>query len=109
LESGLTQDRWNRLKSVLSCGSKASSILVSTRDEEVATIMGTWETHCLSGLSDIDCWLLFKQHAFRHYREEHTKLVEIGKEIVKKCNGLPLAAKALGGLIVLMNEEKGMA
>ncbi|AES98704.1 putative P-loop containing nucleoside triphosphate hydrolase, leucine-rich repeat domain, L [Medicago truncatula] len=106
LESGLTQDRWNRLKSVLSCGSKGSSILVSTRDEDVATIMGTWESHRLSGLSDSDCWLLFKQHAFRRNKEEHTKLVEIGKEIVKKCNGLPLAAKALGGLMVSMNEEK---
>jgi len=106
LESGLTQDRWNRLKSVLSCGSKGSSILVSTRDEDVATIMGTWETHRLSGLSDSECWLLFKQHAFRRNKEEHTKLVEIGKEIVKKCNGLPLAAKALGGLMVSMNEEK---
>jgi len=105
LESGLTQDRWNRLKSVLSCGSKGSSILVSTRDEDVATIMGTWETHRLSGLSDSDCWLLFKQHAFRRYKE-HTKFVEIGKEIVKKCNGLPLAAKALGGLMSSRNEEK---
>ncbi|AES79733.1 putative P-loop containing nucleoside triphosphate hydrolase, leucine-rich repeat domain, L [Medicago truncatula] len=106
LEYGLTQDRWNRLKSVLSCGSKGSSILVSTRDKDVATIMGTCQAHSLSGLSDSDCWLLFKQHAFRHYREEHTKLVEIGKEIVKKCNGLPLAAKALGGLMFSMNEEK---
>jgi len=93
------------LKSVLSCGSKGSSILVSTRDEDVATIMGTWETHRLSGLSDSDCWLLFKQHAFRRYKE-HTKFVEIGKEIVKKCNGLPLAAKALGGLMSSRNEEK---
>ncbi|AES98679.1 putative P-loop containing nucleoside triphosphate hydrolase, leucine-rich repeat domain, L [Medicago truncatula] len=106
LESGLTQDRWNRLKSVLSCGSKGSSILVSTRDEDVASIMGTWESHRLSGLSDSDCWLLFKQHAFKRNKEEDTKLVEIGKEIVKKCNGLPLAAKALGGLMVSMNEEK---
>ncbi|RHN56542.1 putative P-loop containing nucleoside triphosphate hydrolase, leucine-rich repeat domain, L [Medicago truncatula] len=105
LEFGLTQDRWDHLKSVLSCGSKGSSILVSTRDEDVATIMGTWETHRLSGLSDSDCWLLFKQHAFRRYKE-HTKFVEIGKEIVKKCNGLPLAAKALGGLMSSRNEEK---
>ncbi|AES98732.1 putative disease resistance protein RGA3 [Medicago truncatula] len=106
LESGLTQDRWNRLKSVLSCGSKGSSILVSTRDEDVASIMGTWESHRLSSLSDSDCWLLFKQHAFKRNKEEDTKLVEIGKEIVKKCNGLPLAAKALGGLMSSRNEEK---
>jgi len=106
LESGLTQDKWNKLKSVLLCGLKGSSILVSTRDEVVATITGTWETHRLSGLSDDECWLLFKQYAFGHYREESTKLVKIGKEIVKKCNGLPLAAKALGGLMSSRNEEE---
>ena len=106
LESGLTQDKWNHLKSVLSCGSKGSSILVSTRDNVVATIMGTCQAHSLAGLSDSECWLLFKEYAFGYHREEHTKLVVIGKEIVKKCNGLPLAAKALGGLMSSRNEEK---
>ncbi|RHN56535.1 putative P-loop containing nucleoside triphosphate hydrolase, leucine-rich repeat domain, L [Medicago truncatula] len=106
LESGLTQDRWNRLKSVLSCGSKGSSILVSTRDKVVATIMGTCQAHSLSGLSDSECWLLFKEYALGHYREERAELVAIGKEIVKKCNGLPLAAKALGGLMSSRNGEK---
>ncbi|RHN56482.1 putative P-loop containing nucleoside triphosphate hydrolase, leucine-rich repeat domain, L [Medicago truncatula] len=106
LESGLTHDKWNHLKSVLSCGSKGSSILVSTRDKVVATIVGTCQAHSLSGISDSECWLLFKEYAFGYYREEHTKLMEIGKEIVKKCNGLPLAAKALGGLMSSRNEEK---
>ncbi|XP_039690656.1 putative disease resistance protein RGA1 [Medicago truncatula] len=106
LEYGLTQDKWNHLKSVLSCGSKGSSILVSTRDKFVATIMGTCQAHSLYGLSDSECWLLFKEYAFGYFREEHTKLVEIGKEIVKKCNGLPLAAKTLGGLMSSRNEEK---
>jgi hypothetical protein len=92
LEFGLNQEKWNKLKSVLSCGSKGSCCLVSTRDEIVASIMGTCHTHHLSGLSENECWLLFKQHAFGHDREERVELVEIGKEIAKRCKGLPLAA-----------------
>ncbi|WJX58287.1 hypothetical protein P8452_43757 [Trifolium repens] len=96
LEFGLTQEKWNKLKAVLSNGSKGSSCLVSTRDEVVALIMGTCQAHHLYGLSENECWLLFKQYAFGHDREERVELVEIGKEIAKRCKGLPLAAQALG-------------
>ncbi|AES98639.1 putative P-loop containing nucleoside triphosphate hydrolase, leucine-rich repeat domain, L [Medicago truncatula] len=107
LESGLTREKWNKLKPVLSCGSKGSSILVSTRDEVVATITGTYQTHHrLSSLSDSECWLLFEQYAFGHHKEERADLVAIGKEIVKKCNGLPLAAKSLGSLMNSRKDEK---
>jgi hypothetical protein len=92
LEFGLTQEKWNKLKAVLSNGSKGSSCLVSTRDEVVASIMGTCQAHHLPGLSENECWLLFKQYAFGHDREERAELVEIGKEIAKRCKGLPLAA-----------------
>ncbi|CAK8537807.1 unnamed protein product [Lathyrus sativus] len=99
LESGLSQEKWNKLKSVLLCGSRGSSILFSTRDEDVADIVRTCQTYHLSSLLENECWLLFKEYAFGHDKEEHAELVEIGKEIVKKCGGLPLAARALGGMM----------
>ncbi|PNY08096.1 NBS-LRR resistance protein [Trifolium pratense] len=106
LEYGLSQDNWNKLKAVLSCGSKGAAVLVSTRDRDVAGIMGTCETHCLSGLSEDECLLLFKQYAFGHRKEERAELVAIGKEIIKKCGGLPLAAQSLGGLMRSRSQEK---
>ncbi|XP_058756471.1 putative disease resistance protein RGA1 [Vicia villosa] len=106
IESGLSQEKWNKLKSVLLCGSRGSSILVSTRDEDVAEIVRTCQTYHLSGLPENECWLLFKQYAFEHNREERPELVAIGKEIVKKCGGLPLAAQALGGLMRSRRGEK---
>ncbi|XP_058747889.1 putative disease resistance protein RGA1 [Vicia villosa] len=106
IESGLSQEKWNKLKSVLLCGSRGSSILVSTRDEDVAEIVRTCQTYHLSGLPENECWLLFKQYAFGHGREERAELVAIGKEIVKKCGGLPLAAQALGGLMRSRRGEK---
>ncbi|XP_045827553.1 putative disease resistance protein RGA3 isoform X2 [Trifolium pratense] len=106
LEFGLSQEKWNQLKSVLSNGSKGSSCLVSTRDEVVASIMGTCQAHHLSGLSENECWLLLKQYAFGDDIEEQVELVEIGKDIAKKCGGLPLAAQALGGLMCSRSGEK---
>ncbi|KAJ7942583.1 Disease resistance protein [Quillaja saponaria] len=100
------QEKWDRLKYVLACGSKGSSIVVSTRLVKVASIMGTVPPHELSCLSEDDCWSLFKQRAFGPEREERESLVAIGKEIVKRCGGVPLAAKALGSLLRFKNEEK---
>jgi len=106
VEFGLDHDNWNMLKSVMSCGTKGSCILLSTRDSDVAKITGTCQVHCLSGLSEDECWSLFKQYAFGLDKEEQPELVTIGKEIVKKCGGLPLAAKALGGLMRSRSHEK---
>eukprot|EP00256_Glycine_max_P045444 XP_006597652.2 LOW QUALITY PROTEIN: disease resistance protein RGA2 [Glycine max] len=93
------QENWQRLKSVLACGAKGTSILVTTRLSKVAAIMGTLTPHELPVLSDNDCWELFKHQAFGLNEEEHVELEDTGKEIVKKCRGMPLAAKALGGLL----------
>ncbi|KAK7307366.1 hypothetical protein VNO77_40358 [Canavalia gladiata] len=94
--------KWEELKSLLQCGSgtKGASILVTTRHENVASMMGTvGSVHRLLPLSMDDNWSLFQHHAFREDEEEHTELISIGKEIVKKCTGLPLASKTLGSLL----------
>ncbi|XP_015901523.2 putative disease resistance protein RGA3 [Ziziphus jujuba] len=99
------EEEWDKLKYVMSCGSKGCSIIVTTRLQKVASIMGTIPMHHLSSLSEDDCWLLFKQRAFGNMNEERPNLVKIGKKIVKKCGGVPLAAKALGGLMHFKREE----
>ncbi|KAI4353300.1 hypothetical protein L6164_002259 [Bauhinia variegata] len=99
------QDNWDRLKYILACGSKGASIVVTTRLLKVAFVMGTCPPHELSILSEEDCWSLFKERAFGMGNEELTELVPLGKEIVKKCGGVPLAAKALGGLLRFKNDR----
>nr|XP_025651365.1 putative disease resistance protein RGA4 isoform X2 [Arachis hypogaea]XP_025698022.1 putative disease resistance protein RGA4 isoform X2 [Arachis hypogaea] len=102
------QDKWEKLKYTLQCGSgtKGASILVTTRLESVASIMGTCPFHHLLPLSEDENWLLFKHYAFGQEREERAELVTIGKEIVKKCAGSPLASKALGSLLRFRNDVK---
>lgn len=40
--------------------------------------------------------------------EEYIELVAIGKEMVKKCGRMPIAAKALGGLLWFKSDKKRM-
>ncbi|XP_034704098.1 putative disease resistance RPP13-like protein 1, partial [Vitis riparia] len=94
-------DQWDSLRSPLLEGAPGSKILVTTRNLNVATMMGGDKNfYELKHLSDDDCWLVFQKHAFENRNvNEHPNLALIGKEIVQKCGGLPLAAKALGGLL----------
>ena len=94
-------DQWDSLRSPLLEGAPGSKILVTTRNLNVATMMGGDKSfYELKPLSDDDCWLVFKKHAFENRNvNEHPNLALIGKEIVQKCGGVPLAAKALGGLL----------
>ncbi|KAL5725675.1 hypothetical protein ACHQM5_008793 [Ranunculus cassubicifolius] len=97
---------WDKLKYPLKCGAKGSSIIVTTRSSIVAQIMGTLPVnqHKLAHLSDEECWSLFKGRAFGLEVIENSELEKVGKEIVKKCGGVPLAAKALGGSLCSVRE-----
>ncbi|XP_031248360.1 putative disease resistance protein RGA3 [Pistacia vera] len=90
-------ENWENLKHTLNCGSLESRILVTTRKENVANAVGTTNIISLGILPEKECWSLFCQLAFsgKTYRE----FEEIGKKIVKKCKGLPLAVKTLGSLL----------
>ncbi|XP_031279488.1 putative disease resistance protein RGA3 [Pistacia vera] len=99
------EEKWDRLKCVLACGLKGASIIVTARSRKVASIMGTLPMHHLSRLSEDECSLLFKERAFGQEKEERPNLVAIGKEIVKKCSGVPLAVKSLGSLMRYKSEE----
>ncbi|KAL7233944.1 hypothetical protein ACSBR1_017532 [Camellia fascicularis] len=91
---------WNVLKKPFNDGAQGSRVVVTTRDREVARMMTTVQLHEVNILSKEDCWSLFAQHAFVNTCiDANPKLVSIGKEIVEKCKGLPLAARTLGGLL----------
>ncbi|XP_028782665.1 putative disease resistance RPP13-like protein 1 [Neltuma alba] len=77
-----------------------SKILITTRDKTVAEVMCCTSTYPLKPLQDGDCWNLFVKHAFNNQPNAvDPDLVRIGKEIIKKCGGLPLATKTLGSLL----------
>ncbi|XP_062173751.1 putative disease resistance protein At3g14460 [Alnus glutinosa] len=89
---------WEMLSTPFKFGAPGSMVIVTTRTDDVASIMRTVPTHRLEMLLEEDCWSLFAKHAFGN-SNTCPELEVIGRKIVKKCEGLPLAAKTIGGLL----------
>ncbi|KAL5577688.1 hypothetical protein UlMin_019387 [Ulmus minor] len=105
LDDVWTKDRkdWGQLEHALQHGGAGSRILVTTRNQEVAIMMKA-ETRMipLDFLSDECCWSIIKQLAVEGRERDEAKVAElekIGREIARKCKGLPLIATTLGSLL----------
>ncbi|XP_004516528.1 putative disease resistance RPP13-like protein 1 [Cicer arietinum] len=93
---------WDELVTPLVNGKIGSRVIITTRHQKVAEVAHTFPIHKVETLSDDDCWSLLSKHAFRSENcqsNESPNLEAIGKKIAKKCGGLPIAAKTLGGLL----------
>ncbi|XP_024196150.1 putative disease resistance protein RGA3 [Rosa chinensis] len=100
-------DNWNKLMSCLSQlnFAKGSSVIVTTRRSNVASIMKAFRRWNLETLSDDECWSILKDRAFANPNAPiPSELEGIGRELAKKCAGLPLAAKVLGSLMRTNND-----
>ncbi|XP_062010717.1 putative disease resistance protein RGA3 [Rosa rugosa] len=98
-------DQWEELIKPLHNGGIGSRILVTTRKEEVVTLMkATTQLIHLKELGEAFCLSLFYYSADMDESSVSTEFKNIGSEIVKRCNGLPLAAKTLGSL--MRNKKK---
>ncbi|KAJ9559306.1 hypothetical protein OSB04_013920 [Centaurea solstitialis] len=97
--------KWDELSKALNSGAEGSIVMVTTRNETTSRMIAKVPEfqHRLGCLSEDESWSLFKKLAFapgsKSEGENIMELESIGKEIVKKCKGLPLAVKTLGGLM----------
>ncbi|XP_047964218.1 putative disease resistance protein RGA3 [Salvia hispanica] len=95
-------NEWEPLKINLRKGAVGSKILVTTRKETVAKMMGTLDNDIYrpKQLSDEECWSLLRWISLSGRNEEELEEFEsVGKKIATKCSGLPLAANVLGRLL----------
>ncbi|XP_034703944.1 putative disease resistance RPP13-like protein 1 [Vitis riparia] len=103
----LDWESWDRLRTPLHAAAQGSKIVVTSRSETVAKVMRAIHTHQLGTLSPEDSWSLFTKLAFPNGDLcAYPQLEPIGREIVKKCQGLPLAVKALGSLLYSKPERR---
>ncbi|KAL1329102.1 hypothetical protein AAHE18_12G017100 [Arachis hypogaea] len=92
-------DKWNSFITPFQHGSKGSTILLTTRKENVGPIVQHYNSHTLKELSDDYCWSIFADNASFPESNGSSELEEIGRKIVERCDGLPLAAETLGCLL----------
>ncbi|XP_057781461.1 putative disease resistance protein RGA3 [Salvia miltiorrhiza] len=84
---------------------KGNAIVVTTRNMNVASIVNPLHVHQLKGLSDDECWSIIRVKAFGK-EDVPSELEAIGRQIAKRCQGLPLAANVVGGVLHNKPKEK---
>ncbi|CAM8915202.1 unnamed protein product [Rhodiola kirilowii] len=79
-----------------------SRVIITTRVRQVAEVKGAY-VEKLRYLNEEESWELFCRKCFQYYpgMKCPQNLEELGKEMIKKCSGLPLAIVTLGGLLSL--------
>lgn len=102
-------EKWVHLKRLLMGGANGSRILITTSSKQVAETFDVLSLYSLGNLNGDASWLLFTKMAFLKEAEEeleNSNLVKIGKEIVVKLNGVPLAIRTIGGLLSFKKNQK---
>ncbi|XP_075662066.1 putative disease resistance protein RGA3 isoform X1 [Castanea sativa] len=100
--------KWETLRSCLLGMNMnvGNSIIVTTRSDKVAEIMETQTRRHLEKLSEDDCWFIIKKKLSLNENIPLTPdLEDIGREIAKKCGGVPLLARVLGGTMSRKKEK----
>ena len=100
--------KWDALKGCLSAinSKTGNNIVVTTRSDNVAEIMETHPKHQLEKLSKDDCWSIFKKRTFVNGKFPLALDLEaIGREIAKRCGGIPWATRVLAGVMCFKCEK----
>ncbi|KAK2988286.1 hypothetical protein RJ640_017503, partial [Escallonia rubra] len=92
--------KWDVLSRPFQAGAPGSTVIVTTRNVDVASIMRSVPDYNLDQLGNEEICSILAHHArgWQNF-DAHPDFKETGEAIAKKCKGLPLAAKSLGGLL----------
>ncbi|KAG2481087.1 hypothetical protein PVAP13_J683369 [Panicum virgatum] len=101
LDDVWTVDRsqWEDFMLYIKRGAPGSSILLTSRNRNVAEAVESTDLSKLSSLSKDDSWTVFTQIIGEDIKGLDSKLLEVGREIVNKCGGVPLAIKVLANVL----------
>ncbi|XP_078152505.1 putative disease resistance protein RGA3 [Carex rostrata] len=100
------QSLWDSLR-VPFKEAKLVRILVTTRNQKVADVMQTTTCFRPTNMPEDSCWQLFQNYAFHGTSDTMPPhLVNMGKDIMRKCGGLPLAVKSIASLLMHETDEE---
>ncbi|XP_015163925.1 putative late blight resistance protein homolog R1B-8 [Solanum tuberosum] len=92
-----SRDVWDSIRRIFPNYNNGSRILLTTRENEVAMYANTCSPHEMKLLSLENGWKLLCDKVFGPKHDHPPALEEIGKEIVEKCQGLPLTISVIAG------------
>jgi len=90
---------WEQFMVNLKSGAPGSKILLTTRDLKVAEIVKSRHIFELGMLSEDESWSLFLKSSGCVEEDLGFEYTEVGKEILNRCSGVPLAIRTLGGIL----------
>ncbi|KAJ6354282.1 hypothetical protein OIU76_003182 [Salix suchowensis] len=99
---------WETIKYAFPDCNRGSRIIFTTRLGNLAeSIENTTHVYDLQPLPENEAWTLFCKKAFRgeHKAVCPPELEEMSRDILRKCEGLPLAIVAIGGLLSKKKNE----
>ena len=95
------REDWEKVRPLLEVGSKRSKILVTPRNTKVSFLGNNTTPFELKGLGQEETWNLFLKITFGGQENSVIgKIINVGKEIVNMCNGVPLIINTLGGILM---------
>nr|XP_029117860.1 disease resistance protein RPM1-like [Elaeis guineensis] len=103
-------DVWNYVSTALFDNNSGSRVVITTRNQDVASIAVESRVLRLEPLEEHEAWTLFCRNAFRREKEKQCtpELEYWARKIASKCQGLPLAIVSIGNLLSL-KERKELA
>ncbi|XP_009759026.1 putative disease resistance protein At1g50180 [Nicotiana sylvestris] len=102
-----TKEAWDLLARSFPDNDKSSRLLLTSRIKEVALHADAHSIpYELKVLNEEESWELFLKKSFPEERECPEDLVDVGKEILEKCDGLPLAITVIGGLLAGKKKQR---
>nr|ACE86396.1 rp3-like disease resistance protein [Sorghum bicolor] len=101
LDDAWHEDRhdWEQFMVQLKCGAPETRIVLTTRDRKVAQAVESRYTFELAFLSESESWNLFLKGSGLAEQDLSCDEVQVGKEIIKGCGGVPLAIQTLGAVL----------
>ncbi|XP_019223696.1 PREDICTED: putative late blight resistance protein homolog R1A-10 [Nicotiana attenuata] len=96
-------DVWESIRGIFPNYNNGSRILLTTRETEVAMYANTSIPHEMNLLHLENSWKLLRDKVFGPKNDHPPELEKIGKQIVEKCQGLPLTISVVAGHLSKMD------
>uniref|UniRef100_A0A0D3G5S3 NB-ARC domain-containing protein n=1 Tax=Oryza barthii TaxID=65489 RepID=A0A0D3G5S3_9ORYZ len=92
-------DEWKQFMLHLKDRSPGSRVLLTTRHRKVAEAVESDHTYELVFLSESESWSLFLKYSGWVEDDLGSEFIQVGKEILKRCGGVPLAIRTIEGVL----------